>query len=119
MAIDKPSGISVHGDGRSKEKTVADWVLKNYPKIRNVGEKNSQTLPRPGIVHRLDRDTSGVMLLAKNQKSFEFLKKQFQDREIKKTYLAIVSGSVPSRSARITSWLPMRAAHFSKLILPG
>jgi len=116
LAIDKPSGISVHGDGRSKEKTIADWVLKNYPKMKNVGEpmraevsakflspkvqlanaggKILQTLPRPGIVHRLDRETSGVMLLAKNQKAFLFLKSQFQNREIKKTYYAIVSGSV-------------------------
>jgi len=80
LAIDKPSGILVHPDGKSKEKTILDLFLKKYPKME--------------IVHRLDRDTSGVMLLAKNKKAHEFLKKQFQDREIKKTYLAIVSGSV-------------------------
>ena len=93
LAIDKPSGISVHGDGRSSDKTIADWILKNYPKMKNVGDSTA-TLPRPGIVHRLDRETSGVMLLAKNQKTFEFLKNQFQQREIKKTYHAIVSGFV-------------------------
>jgi 23S rRNA pseudouridine1911/1915/1917 synthase len=91
LAIDKPSGISVHGDGRSKEKTITDWVLKNYPKMKNVGEPMGEIL-RPGIVHRLDKDTSGVLLLAKNQKAHEFLKKQFQNREIKKTYIAVVSG---------------------------
>ncbi len=91
LAIDKPSGISVHGDGKTKEKTIADWVLKNYPRMKNVGEPMSD-IPRPGIVHRLDRETSGVLLLAKNQKAFEFLKSQFMDREIKKTYHAIVSG---------------------------
>ena len=93
MAIDKPSGISVHGDGRSKEKTIADFILKNYPKMKNVGEPMGE-IPRPGIVHRLDRDTSGVMLLAKNKKAYEFLKNQFQNREIKKIYNAIVSGSM-------------------------
>ncbi len=93
LAIEKPSGISVHSDGRSTDETIADWVLQNYPKMKNVGEPMSD-IPRPGIVHRLDRETSGVMLLAKNQKTFENLKKQFQDKEVKKTYVAIVSGSV-------------------------
>ena len=108
LAIDKPSGISVHGDGRSKEKTIADWVLKNYPKMKNVGEPMGD-MARPGIVHRLDRDTSGVLLLAKNQKVYEFLKSQFSapalelktkcglaDRQerIRKTYVAIVDGWV-------------------------
>jgi 23S rRNA pseudouridine1911/1915/1917 synthase len=97
LAIDKPSGLAVHGDGRNKparaggEKTLVDFILKNYPKMKNVGEPMGDVL-RPGIVHRLDRDTSGVMLLAKNQKTYEFLKKQFQNREIKKTYVAIVNG---------------------------
>ncbi len=93
LVIDKPSGISVHGDGRSKKKTIADWILKNYPKMKNVGEPMGEIL-RPGIVHRLDRETSGVMLLAKNKKAYEFLKGQFKNREIKKTYHAIVSGFV-------------------------
>ncbi len=101
LAIDKPSGVSVHSDGRTKEKTIADWVFKNYPKIKGVGEnevyefKNKKIeIKKPGIVHRLDRDTSGVLLLAKNEKIYQFLKKQFQEREIKKTYIAFVSGSL-------------------------
>lgn len=101
LAINKPSGISVHGDGRSKEKTIANWVMKNYPRMKNVGEdeiyenkKIKTKIKKPGIVHRLDHDTSGVLLLAKNQKTYEFFKKQFQSREIKKTYVTIVSGSV-------------------------
>ena len=104
LVIDKPSGISVHSDGRSKEKTITDWVLKNYPKMKNVGEslkildakisEKIKIFPRPGIVHRLDRETSGVLLLAKNQKTYEILKDQFKERSIKKTYHAIVSGSI-------------------------
>ncbi|MCE9549261.1 RluA family pseudouridine synthase [Candidatus Nomurabacteria bacterium] len=93
LAIDKPAGISVHGDGRTKEKTITDWVLKNYPKMKNVGEMLGD-IKRPGIVHRLDRETSGILLLAKNQKAHEFLKKQFAEREVKKVYNAIVSGFV-------------------------
>ena len=91
LAIDKPSGILVHPvpeqarygagpDQRSKEKTIFDLFLKRYPKLE--------------IVHRLDKDTSGVMLLAKNKKTFEFLKSQFQNRQIKKIYHVIVSGFV-------------------------
>ena len=97
LAIDKPSGIMVHSDGKTKEKTITDWVIKNYPKLKGIGEPvtfNEQEIDRPGIVHRLDKETSGVLLLAKNQKAHEFLKKQFMDREIKKIYIAIVNGWV-------------------------
>ena len=93
LAIDKPSGLMVHADGRSKEETVADWFAKEYPKSKKVGEPMGE-IARPGIVHRLDKETSGVLLLAKTQKAHEFLKKQFQEREVKKTYVAIISGFI-------------------------
>lgn len=93
LAIDKPSGIAVHADTKSKEQTIVDWILKKYPKMKNVGEPMGE-IARPGVVHRLDKETSGVLLLAKNKKAHEFLKKQFQNREIKKTYLAVVDGWV-------------------------
>ncbi len=99
LAIDKPSGISVHPDGRNKEPTITDWILKNYPKLKGVGEPitfNEQEIDRPGIVHRLDKETSGVLLVVKNKKAYEFFKKQFMDREIKKTYIAIVNGWIKS-----------------------
>ena len=99
LAINKPAGISVHGDGRSDVETLADLILKEYPEIRDVGEPMEvqvngevKIILRPGIVHRLDKDTSGVLLLARNTEAYEFLKKQFQNREIKKTYIALVSG---------------------------
>lgn len=97
LVIDKPSGISVHPDGKNNENTITDWVMENYPEIENVGEPIGD-IKRPGIVHRLDRETSGVLILAKNQQAHQFLKKQFQDREIKKTYIAIVSGFVKKES---------------------
>jgi 23S rRNA pseudouridine1911/1915/1917 synthase len=93
LAIDKPAGISVHPDGKSKEKTISDWMLKNYPKSKNVGEPLGE-IERHGIVHRLDRDTSGVLLLAKNQKAHEWLKNQFQEHTIRKVYNCIVNGWV-------------------------
>lgn len=78
LAIEKPSGILTCPDQRSSEKNIFDSLLKEYPKLE--------------LVHRLDRDTSGVLLFAKNKKAHEFIKKQFQDRTIKKTYVAIVAG---------------------------
>ena len=93
LAIDKPSGMIVHPDGKIKEDSVTDWFVENYPRAKNVGEKEGGVI-RPGVVHRLDRETSGVLLLAKNKKAHELLKKQFQDRTIKKTYVAIVSGNM-------------------------
>ena len=97
LAIDKPSGLLVHSDGRSEEKTLVDWINENYPDLREVGEEqilqNGQKIKRPGIVHRLDRETSGVVVVAKTQESYLFLKKQFQDRKANKVYRAFVWGS--------------------------
>lgn len=96
LVLNKPAGLVVHGDGRTKENTLADWVLKNYPETENVGEpivkSSGEIIKRPGIVHRLDRDTSGVMLVARNQESFESLKNQFKNHEIEKEYNAFVVG---------------------------
>ena len=95
VVIDKPSGISVHSDGKTKEKTVSDWFLKKYPKAKNVGESifvDGKEIKKPGIVHRLDKETSGVLILVKTQKAHEFIKSQFQNREVKKIYHAIVNG---------------------------
>ncbi len=96
-AINKPSGLMVHGDGKSDEPTVADWVVKKFPNIKGVGEPmevgEEEFIDRPGIVHRLDKDTSGVMLIAKTTQGFEVLKSQFQNREIKKIYHAFVYGT--------------------------
>ena len=94
LAINKPAGLVVHSDGKTKEVTLADWVLKKYPKTKEVGEpgktSTGETVFRPGIVHRLDRETSGVILVAKTQKAFESLKKQFQNHKVKKIYHAFV-----------------------------
>ncbi len=107
LVINKPAGVSVHGDGRKlKEKTVADWILKEYPKLKKVGEPevyNGVTVERPGIVHRLDKDTSGVLVIAKDQKTFLFLKEQFQKHKIEKIYRAFVYGSVKDPQASLAT----------------
>lgn len=97
LAVDKPAGLVVHSDGKTKEPSLTDWVVENYPEMESVGEPamyDGKEIARPGIVHRLDRETSGVIVLAKTQESFENLKKQFQEREIEKTYNAFVYGAL-------------------------
>lgn len=98
LVIDKPSGMMAHPDTKNTDETVSDWVVKNYPELKEVGEamtlQNGEVIERPGIVHRLDRETSGVMIIAKNQDSFLHLKKQFQGRLVTKKYNAFVYGSI-------------------------
>ncbi|OYV27140.1 MAG: hypothetical protein B7W98_02395, partial [Parcubacteria group bacterium 20-58-5] len=100
VAISKPAGLIVHSDGRTEEPSLAEWAVVRYPQIALVGEPwtspQGSVVPRPGIVHRLDRDTSGVMILAKTQEAYTFLKEQFQSRTTEKTYRAFVYGH-PSR----------------------
>ena len=90
LVIDKPAGLAVHPGGNIEGRTLKDWLLEKYPEIKGVGEDES----RPGIVHRLDMDVSGLMVIAKNQKSYNHLKKQFQDRTIGKEYTALVHGKI-------------------------
>ena len=99
LVINKPAGLVVHqGAGVKAEETLADILLRERPELKGVGEDPQ----RPGIVHRLDKDTSGVLVVAKNQRTFFFLKEQFKNRTIEKTYLAIVAGAVKSPRGKIT-----------------
>ncbi len=105
VAVNKPSGLLTHADGRSSNETVADWFVYNYPEAKNVGESQKLTdgtlLQRPGIVHRLDTDTSGVLVLAKTQQAHERLKTAFQKHEIQKTYIACIYGVPKAREGDI------------------
>lgn len=87
LIIDKPAGMVVHPGAGFKGETLASALLYNFSDIAIVGEEH-----RPGIVHRLDKDTSGIILVAKTQSMYEFLKDAFAERKIKKEYLALVLG---------------------------
>jgi 23S rRNA pseudouridine1911/1915/1917 synthase len=89
LVIDKPAGLVVHPGAGNADKTLANILISKYPSIKNVGDPH-----RPGIVHRLDEDTSGLIVVAKTQEAYEFLKQTFQDRNIDKEYLALVHGKV-------------------------
>lgn len=88
VVIEKPSGLLVQPTEANEPNTLAAWILQKYKKIKNVGEDEK----RPGIVHRLDKDASGVMVIAKTQKMFESLKEQFKNRTVDKEYSILVHG---------------------------
>lgn len=96
IVVNKPAGLAVHADGRHERSTLVDWLAVNYPELQGVGEEQTLSdgtiIDRPGIVHRIDRETSGALVVARTQKAFDFLKKQFQNREVKKVYRAFVYG---------------------------
>lgn len=101
VVINKPPGVAVHPGQGAPQYTVVDWALKKYPDIVHVGEDPL----RPGIVHRLDKDTSGVMLIAKTQKAYEHFKTQFKRRHAKKEYLALTFGIPGEGTGRIVRGL--------------
>lgn len=99
VVLDKPSGMLVHeSEEESSKNTVVAWFLSRCPEAREVGEPgrapSGKALLRSGVVHRLDRETSGIMVMAKTQEAFEHLKHQFQSRSIYKEYRAFVYGTM-------------------------
>jgi len=122
LVINKPAGLVVHSDGKTDEYTLCDWLVEQYPDIKNIGEPaeyDGKVIARPGIVHRLDKDTSGVLIIAKKQGSYEFLKKQFQEREIKKTYRALVYGNIKKDSGVIDSPIGRHPKNFKQWLAGG
>ena len=117
MVIDKPFDTVVHPSEHRKEGFfVTSWINEKYPEIKNVGEsiklKSGEEILRPGIVHRLDRDTSGVLLVAKTDETFDYLKSLFKNKKVKKTYLAFVYGSVQKEKDRINRPIGKSAKDF-------
>jgi len=99
VVINKPIGILAHSKGTfNKEGTVATWLQQHYGSTESFWDSN-----RAGIVHRLDRGTSGVMICAKNEATVSHLGKQFSERKVKKNYKAVISGelSIPEGSIDI------------------
>lgn len=98
LIINKPAGLIVHAAGPQKgEATLCDALVKYHSPIAKVGDDPT----RPGLVHRLDKDVSGVMVVAKTQKAFENLKQQFQNRTIQKEYLALLYGVIEQNQGQI------------------
>jgi len=98
LVINKPAGIIVHPTlNNINNPSIAGWFLERYPFVSNVGEDKL----RPGIVHRLDKETSGVLILAKNNRVFDYFKNLFKRRKIKKKYIALVRGEIRKQEGMI------------------
>jgi len=113
IAIDKPAGLQVHPAGNTERKTVVHSLIAQYPEVRSLGED----VLRPGIVHRLDRDTSGVLVIARTQASLSALKELFHDRKVQKTYLALVYGHTEFLSGEINKPLIRRSGELKRFVI--
>jgi 23S rRNA pseudouridine1911/1915/1917 synthase len=111
IALNKPAGLAVHGGVGIKENTLVDYLLKIFPEIKNVGDDPEL---RPGIVHRLDKDTSGVMVIARNQESFDHLKGLFKNRKVEKKYIALVFGTLKNKEGKIEGEMGRSKSDFRK-----
>ncbi len=96
LVIDKPAGMAVHPAAGHPGGTLVNAVLAHDPELEGVGDEQ-----RPGIVHRLDKDTSGLIVVAKNDRAHRHLQTQFKERTAQKLYLALVFGKPPSPAGRI------------------
>ncbi len=123
VIIDKPAGVMVHGDGRSTEVTLSDMIAEQFPYMVGVGQdieldhdgdEGLSSIQRPGIVHRLDRDTTGALILCKNPESFIDMKNIFKDHKIKKIYRAIVEGNVRNDTGLIDTPIARAKSDFRK-----
>lgn len=105
VAVAKPAGVMTHPDGKTTEQTGSDWFAARYPDAAEVGEtqrlQDGTEIRRPGVVHRLDRETSGVLVFAKTAEAHARLKTAFQERTAKKTYLAFTYGVPKERKGII------------------
>ncbi|OQB05667.1 MAG: Ribosomal large subunit pseudouridine synthase D [bacterium ADurb.Bin212] len=107
IVLNKPPGISVHTSQNEKEKTLVNALINYYPAISKVNDTSStaKSIFRPGIVHRLDKETSGVMVVAKNIKTLEYLQQIIKNRQIKKQYLALCYGWPNSKTGKLINYL--------------
>lgn len=98
IVINKPNGLLVHPDGKDEdEATLVDALLGHDPSLAKIGEDPS----RPGIMHRLDKEASGLMVIAKTQDAYDNLKKQFAEHTVEKRYIALVYGTVADEEGEI------------------
>lgn len=124
LVLDKPAGIVVNKSDSAKEITVQEWMENKLTEEGHVvtgdSEIEKEFVSRGGVVHRLDKDTSGLLLLAKNPDSFEKLKNQFKERTVAKKYLTLVHGDVKPPEGQIDAPIersPFNRMHFG--VFPG
>jgi 23S rRNA pseudouridine1911/1915/1917 synthase len=112
IVVNKPAGMVVHPAGGHDSGTLVHAVLGYEPNIEGIGGEE-----RPGIVHRLDKDTSGIILLAKNDKAHRWLQDQFRLRKVEKTYVALVDGKPPTPAGRVEAAIGRDQSHRKKMAI--
>lgn len=116
LVVNKPSGMVVHPSAGHSVGTLVHAALAHAPELEGVGG-----VKRPGIIHRLDKDTSGLVALAKNDRAHHWIQNQFKDRQVEKTYLALVDGAPPTPEGKIIAAIGRDPSHRKKMAVtqPG
>ena len=112
IVVNKPAGMVVHPAAGHSSGTLVNAVLGYEPDIEGIGGEE-----RPGVVHRLDKETSGLILLAKNERAHRWLQDQFRLRKVEKTYLALVDGKPPTPSGRVESHIGRDPSHRKRMAI--
>ena len=112
MVINKPAGMVVHPAAGHANGTLVNAVLGHDPGLEGIGGEE-----RPGIVHRLDKDTSGLILIAKNERAHRWLQDQFRLRKVEKTYLALVEGKPPTPAGRVEAYIGRDPKHRKRMAI--
>jgi 23S rRNA pseudouridine1911/1915/1917 synthase len=110
IVVNKPPGMVVHPSAGHDSGTLVNAVLAHAPDLEGVGGER-----RPGIVHRLDRDTSGLIVVAKDERTLRVLQDQFRERDVEKTYLALVDGRPPDRRGRVEAAIGRDPRHRQRM----
>ncbi|HLF75386.1 MAG TPA: RluA family pseudouridine synthase [Anaerolineales bacterium] len=112
LVVNKPAGMVVHPAAGHASGTLVNAVLGYEPELEGIGGEE-----RPGVVHRLDKDTSGLILLAKNERAHRWLQDQFRLRTVEKTYLALVDGKPPTPSGRVEAHIGRDPSHRKRMAI--
>lgn len=112
MVINKPAGMVVHPAAGHAGGTLVNAAMAHAPELEGIGGEQ-----RPGIVHRLDKDTSGLILVAKNDRTHRWLQDQFRLRKVKKVYVALVDGAPPTPKGRIEAHIGRDPSHRKKMAI--
>jgi 23S rRNA pseudouridine1911/1915/1917 synthase len=112
LVVDKPANMVVHPSAGHSEGTLVHAVLGHAPDLTGIGEEK-----RPGVVHRLDKDTSGLIIFAKHDQAHQWLQRQFKDRKVEKTYLAITDGLPPTPQGRVEAGIGRDPKHRQRMAI--
>lgn len=112
VVVNKPAGMVVHPAAGHSSGTLVNAMLGYDPDMEGIGGEE-----RPGVVHRLDKETSGLILLAKNERAHRWLQDQFRLRKVEKTYLALVDGKPPTPSGRVEAYIGRDPSHRKQMAI--